>query len=125
MTREGFPDGPDGYPDGDPTQYANYGAAPDDPTGIAPTPADEPTGLAPAAPTESAPELAWSRGDGPGEEPVPYTGSDYSGADYSESDYAAPPPDSRPTVRIEPGAPTEVISAPWYRKPPVLFGIAA
>ena len=95
MTREGFPDGPDGYPDGDPTQYANYGAAPDDPTGIAPTPADEPTGLAPAAPTESAPELAWSRGDGPGEEPVPYTGSDYSGADYSESDYAAPPPDSR------------------------------
>ena len=125
MAREGFPDDPDGYPEGEPTQYAGYGAAPDDPTWIAPSASDAPTGLAPAAPTGAAAELAWSRDDGSGQEPVPYTGSDYTGADYSGSDYAGPQDYSRPTVRIDHGSDPGFLPTPWYRKPPLLFGIAA
>ncbi|MEI7518819.1 MAG: hypothetical protein WCJ98_10100, partial [Mycobacteriaceae bacterium] len=100
MARDGFPDDQDDYPAGEPTQYAAYTPAPDDPTGIAPVAPDAPTGLAPAArgaeaAGQGAPDsgaLAWSQDDGTGSEPVPYTGPDYTGPDYT-----VPQTDSRPT----------------------------
>ncbi|MBJ7401749.1 Hsp70 family protein, partial [Mycolicibacterium sp.] len=105
---------------------AMRGAATDAPTGLAPTVSDAPTGLAPTAlapvaaghaANESSGALAWSQDDGSSEEPVPYTGGDYT----------TPPADSRPTALIEPETETGFGSAllPWYRRPPLLFGIAA
>jgi hypothetical protein len=120
------------------------GAAPDAPTGLAPAADDPnaPTGLAPAAgdatgmapaswathgdpggegsPDATSRGLAWSEG-ATGAEPVPYTGPEY----------AAPPQGAtaaRPPVEFD--AETEQYDAaatplPWYRRPPLLFGIAA
>ena len=100
------------------------GAA-DSPTGIAP--AAWAAGTAGAAATESAADgapsatfraLAWSQDDASGQEPVPYVGDDYTfeGTEARpamafdaepETDYAEPAP------------------LPWYKRPPVLFGVAA
>lgn len=104
---------------------AMRGTVPDASTGLAAA-VDAPTGLAPTAwapavagyaAAESSDALAWSQDDGLSEEPVPYTGEDYT----------ASPADSRPTVLIDPDVETEFVPAevPWYRRPPLLFGIAA
>lgn len=107
---------------------------PADATTAAPVPPVDATRAAPAAsdtgetmftpaPTSDVPEpeLAWSQdGTGPGE-PVPYVGGepDYSYPDtgYSDTGYSAPPP----TEFAEPYA----TPLPWYRRPPVLFALAA
>ena len=120
---------------------AARGTASDAPTGLAPTAADAPTGLAPAAwavgaagqaATESASDgspsatyraLAWSQDDESGGEPVPYTGDEYYPPVPS-----APPTGPRPAVEYEPEDDGTVLLAgplPWYRRPPLLFGIAA
>jgi hypothetical protein len=120
---------------------AERGSVPDAPTGLAATAADAPTSLAPSAwasgtagqaATESASDgspsatfraLAWSQGEGAAEEPVPYAGGDYYGA----GDYAAET-GARPIVEFEPADQDTVLLAPplpWYRRPPLLFGIAA
>ncbi|MBI3690986.1 MAG: Hsp70 family protein, partial [Mycolicibacterium aromaticivorans] len=121
---------------------AARGGAPDAPTGMAVAAADAPTGLAPAAwaagaagaaATESATDgspsatfraLAWSQDDAPGAEPVPYSGEDYT-FDYAQQAQAT---GMRPMVEFEgPDEETELVAAPvpWYRRPPLLFGIAA
>ncbi|MGY4710944.1 Hsp70 family protein [Mycolicibacterium sp. CBM1] len=122
---------------------AARGGAPDAPTGMAVAAADAPTGLAPAAwaagtagaaATESATDgspsatfraLAWSQDDAPGSEPVPYSGEDYT-FDYAQQ--AQGGTGARPMVEFEPtDDETALVDAPvpWYRRPPLLFGIAA
>lgn len=122
---------------------AGRGTTPEAATALAPVSADAPTGLAPAswavraagqAATESASDgspsatyraLAWSQGDDGAEEPVPYSGADY---------YTGVPPESgaRPQTESEtqdryPDQDTVLVAPPlpWYRRPPLLFGIAA
>lgn len=74
-----------------------------------------------AAGSESAAfgELAWSQEDSRAGEPVPYSGADYtgSGADYTGG--TALPADSGA------GAPDQPGPVPWYKRPVVLFGLAA
>ena len=122
---------------------AARGSAPDAPTSMAIAAADAPTGLAPAAwaagtagaaATESATDgspsatfraLAWSQDDAPGEEPVPYSGDDYT-FDYAQQ--AQGPTGARPMVEFEPDDHETTLvdtPVPWYRRPPLLFGIAA
>ena len=117
---------------------AARGTAIDAPTSIAATAADAPTSLAPAAwaagtagqaagesasdgsPSATFRALAWSQGDDATEDPVPYAGADY----YPEVDYQP----ARPAVEFEPeDHDTVVVGAPppWYRRPPLLFGLAA
>lgn len=83
---------------------------------------DAPTSMAPAA-TGAAPALAWSQDEASGEEPVPYTGPEYSVATQTgpapESD-AAHPGDERDTELV-----TGSTIVPWYRRPTLLFGVAA
>jgi hypothetical protein len=122
---------------------AARGNAPESATAIAPVAADAATSIAPTAwaagaagqaATESASDgapsatyraLAWSEGDDATEEPVPYAGADY---------YTGPPPpsDVRPAVEFEranaePDEDTLLVAGPlpWYRRPPLLFGVAA
>ncbi|MEH3139256.1 MAG: Hsp70 family protein [Mycobacterium kyogaense] len=104
-------------------------------TGLAPA-AGEPTAMAPAAWAAGAAglaagqaaddgaasatfrALAWSQDDDLGSEPVPYTGADY---------VAASPDQARPSVAFSPDDDGHDEPAPlaWYKRPPVLFGIAA
>ncbi len=122
--------------------------APDAPTGLAPTAADAPTGLAPSAwaagvagsaATQSASDgspsatyraLAWSEDDGDtAGEPVPYLGEDYRAPEnYAPEHYPAAIP-TGPTVAVEnavaDGTTPAVGQLPWFRRPPLLFGIAA
>ena len=100
------------------------GAA-DSPTGIAP--AAWAAGAAGAAATESAADgapsatfraLAWSQDDASGQEPVPYVGDDYT----FEGTEARPPV----AFGTEPDTDyAEPVPLPWYKRPPVLFGVAA
>ena len=99
------------------------GAA-DSPTGIAP--AAWAAGAAGAAATESASDgapsatfraLAWSQDDASGQEPVPYVGDDYT----FEGTEARPPVAFGP----EPDDDLEPAPLPWYKRPPILFGVAA
>ena len=100
------------------------GAA-DSPTGIAP--AAWAAGTAGAAATESAADgapsatfraLAWSQDDASGQEPVPYVGDDYT----FEGTEARPAMafDAEPDADYAEPAPL-----PWYKRPPILFGVAA
>ncbi len=125
---------------------AARGTEPDSPTSIAVAAADAPTGLAPAAwaastagraATESASDgapsatyraLAWSQDDDVAKEPVPYAGEDYRPAPA----YPEYPPHTDPGLRpaadfdTEAGGPVvEPPLLPWYRRPALLFGIAA
>jgi hypothetical protein len=122
---------------------AARGIAPDAPTGMSVAAADAPTGLAPAAwaagaagaaATESATDgspsatfraLAWSQDDEAGEEPVPYSGEDYT-FDYAQQAQGAS--GARPMIEFDSDAQeTALVDAPvpWYRRPPLLFGVAA
>ncbi|MCG7595526.1 Hsp70 family protein [Mycobacterium sp. PSTR-4-N] len=103
-------------------------------TGLAPA-AGEPTAMAPAAWAAGAAglaagqaaddgaasatfrALAWSQDDDPAGEPVPYAGEDY----------VASPDPARPPVAFAPDETQydDVAPLPWYKRPPVLFGIAA
>lgn len=121
------------------------GGISDAPTGLAPIAAplaaDAPTNLAPTAwaaggagqaagesaadgsPSATYRALAWSQGQDGADEPVPYTGADY----YSAGDYAAET-GARPVIQFEPEHPDTAAVAPplpWFRRPPLLFGIAA
>ncbi len=121
---------------------ADRGLEADAPTGMAPTglapAADAPTGIAAAgwaaraaglAASESASDgtpsatfraLAWSQDDSPGAEPVPYSGEDYT--------FDQGPTDARPQVAFaheEEGYEPEPGPLPWYKRPPILFGVAA
>jgi hypothetical protein len=122
---------------------AARGSAPDAPTSIAVAAADAPTSLAPAAwaasaagqaATESASDgspsatyraLAWSQDDDATKEPVPYAGADY----HPRPEYgAAAPTGARPMVEFdteEHGTVADAPELPWYRRPALLFGIAA
>jgi len=105
------------------------------PTGLAPA-AGEPTAMAPVAWAAGAAglgagqaaddgaasatfrALAWSQDDDPNGEPVPYTGADYT----------APPADpARPAVAFEPEDDRQdgLAPLPWFKRPPILFGLAA
>lgn len=112
--------------------------APDAPTGLAPVHTavpEAPTGLAPSAwasaPGDASPDathraLAWSEDDDAGKEPVPYTGEDY----VTPANSPQAPTSARPMVEFEPehtdaGAVLVDETLPWYRRPPLLFGIAA
>jgi hypothetical protein len=111
----------------------------DAPTGLGMA-ADAPTGLAPAAwaagaaglaagesaadgaPSATFRALAWSEDDAPAAEPVPYTGEDYSADIYTG------PTDVRPPVGFTPQEQqyaAEPAPLPWYKRPPILFGVAA
>ena len=114
----------------------------DAPTGLAPA-ADEPTAMGPAAWTagaaglaagESAGDgassatfraLAWSQDDESTGDPLPYTGDDYT----SSPTYADPGATAaRPPVAFTPGGDgyqDELAPLPWYKRPPLLFGVAA
>ncbi|AFM15218.1 molecular chaperone [Mycolicibacterium chubuense NBB4] len=122
---------------------ANLSLAADAPTGMAPA-ADAATAMAPAAwaagaaglaATESADDgassatfraLAWSQDDAADADPVPYTGDDYT----SPSAYAGATA-ARPAVAFGPGEggdgqePDDLAPLPWYKRPAVLFGVAA
>jgi Hsp70 protein len=121
------------------TAAAASGFGADAPTGMGPV-ADAPTGLAPtmgwvagapqagpppAGPpqdaTASAASLAWSQDEPGSGEPVPYAGGDYP------SDYVGPT-DARPQVAFaheeEDDLPDSEPLA-WYKRPPILFGVAA
>lgn len=112
------------------------------------TAADAPTGLAPTAwaadaagraaaesasdgsPSATYRALAWSQDDD-ADEPVPYVGEEYSSPGYGPGyeDAGYPPPamsGAGPTVQLPPpdGA-AGPAGNPWYRRPPLLFGIAA
>ncbi|TRW77878.1 Hsp70 family protein [Mycolicibacterium sp. 018/SC-01/001] len=109
-------------------------------TGLAPA-AGEPTAMAPAAwaagaaglaAGEAADDgaasatfraLAWSQDDDLGSEPVPYTGADYvSSAGANAPDPARPPVAFAPEDDRYDDGPAPLA---WYKRPPVLFGIAA
>lgn len=121
---------------------AARGNAAETATAIAPVAADVPTSLAPTAwavgtagqaATESASDgspsatyraLAWSQSEDAAEEPVPYVGEDYH--------VGTPPSGSGPVVEFDRGpvefeddAAVPAGPLPWYRRPPLLFGIAA
>ena len=122
-------------------------AAADAPTGLAPAAADALTGLAPAAwaastasraASESASDgspsatyraLAWSQDDDATKEPVPYAGEDYRPTPaYSPSAPVADPyTGAGPTVDFGElaTAPVGPPPLPWYRRPALIFGIAA
>ena len=99
----------------------------DAPTGVAAT--AWAAGVQAAAAGESASDgdqsatfraLAWSQDDSNAPEPIPYSGSDYL-FDPGSTEPAAPgaePPDEA-GYRVEPAPLT------WYRRPVVLFGLAA
>ncbi len=83
-------------------------------------------GAAGAAATESATDgdqsatfraLAWSQDDSKAHEPVPY-----AGADYSYSSYPAPGSGGFDDSAAQPIEPEPL---PWYKRPVVLFGLAA
>ncbi len=130
---------------------ANLSLGADTPTGLAPA-AEAPTAVGSAAwaagvaglavgesavdgaPSATFRALAWSQDDESTEDPLPYTGDDYT----SSSSYpgqgvtpAPPPVDFTPEAGgyqyefgvdkpdREPGL------LPWYKRPPVLFGVAA
>ena len=124
-----------------------------DATGMAPV-ADAPTGMASSAwalgaagraASESASDgspsatfraLAWSQDDAAEKDPVPYSGEDYtfdagtSGAwDGGGWDgESSSPTGARPQLQFDrTDSRTAVVDqpAPWYRRPPLLFGIAA
>jgi cell division ATPase FtsA len=116
---------------------ADRGLAADAPTGMAAA-ADTPTSMAAAgwaagaaglAASESASDgaasatfraLAWSQGDSPGGELVPYSGEDYT--------FDQGPTDARPQVAFaheEEGYEPEPGPLPWYKRPAILFGAAA
>lgn len=121
---------------------ANQSLAADAPTGLAPA-ADSPTAMGPAAwaagaaglaASESASDgassatfraLAWSQDDVSAGDPLPYTGEDYtSPAAYGGAGDTA----ARPPVAFSPdddGYPDELAPLPWYKRPPLLFGVAA
>ncbi|WP_409370951.1 Hsp70 family protein [Mycolicibacterium vanbaalenii] len=120
---------------------ANQSLATDAPTGMAPA-ADAPTamghaawaaGAAGLAATESAGDgassatfraLAWSQDDDAAGDPLPYTGEDYTVA----GGYADPGTAARPSVDFAGQDDTytdELAPLPWYKRPPVLFGVAA
>lgn len=131
------------------------GADPTARTGLATAVTDAPTSLAPAAwaagaagaaATESASDgspsatfraLAWSQDDPGAGDPVPYTGDEYQQPTPTTGEYPGGgyphtgefPPMTGRTVEFGPGrdATTELVPAPlpWYRRPPLLFGIAA
>ena len=111
MARDGSPDDPQ-YPEGEPTQYAGREVGPSDPTMAAPAP----------QPPESPEQLAWSQGDD-ASEPVPYIG-DTTGGEYTAPGYQIP---TGPTAELAPDdrAVPAGAALPWYRRPPLLFGIAA
>ncbi|MBU3751502.1 MAG: molecular chaperone, partial [Mycobacterium sp.] len=113
--------------------------APDAPTAVASRAADAATTVAPTAwsvgaagqtatepaaagvPSATHRALAWSQSE-PAEEPVPYAGDDYYGAETGV------PPGAGQMVEFEPAdvMPDELAAAlPWYRRPPILFGVAA
>ncbi|MDZ4270516.1 MAG: Hsp70 family protein, partial [Mycobacterium sp.] len=113
----------------------------DVPTGMAPA-ADAPTAMGPAAwaagaaglaAGEAADDgassatfraLAWSPDDDPAGVPLPYTGGDYTAAGaYADPGATA----ARPPVAFagEDGYDDEPALLPWYKRPPVLFGVAA
>lgn len=117
-------------------------SAPDAPTSIAVPAADAPTSLAPAAwasstagraagesaadgsPSATFRALAWSQDDDAAAEPVPYVGEEYT----SRPEYgAAAPTGPRPMIEFEAEPETVSVAAdlPWYRRPALLFGIAA
>ena len=122
---------------------ASRGTALDAPTSIAVTAADAPTSLAPTAwaastagqaagesasdgsPSATYRALAWSQDDDATAEPVPYSGYDY----YRRPDYSAPPATgARPMVEFDTGDHDTVAvepALPWFRRPAMLFGIAA
>ncbi len=126
--------------------------AADTPTSLAPS--AWAVGAAGQAATESASDgspsatfraLAWSQDDPATGEPVPYagadyhdpapypgadyTGSGYTGSGYTGSGYVPPMTEGRPAIEFGPDreSATELVPAalPWYRRPPLLFGIAA
>lgn len=121
---------------------ANQSLAADAPTGLAPA-ADSPTAMGPAAwaagaaglaASESASDgassatfraLAWSQDDVSAGDPLPYTGEDYTApAAYGGAGDTA----ARPPVAFSPdddGYPDELAPLPWYKRPPLLFGVAA
>ncbi|OBK75719.1 Hsp70 family protein, partial [Mycobacterium sp. 1274761.0] len=111
----------------------------DAPTGL--SAAADATGIAPAAwaagaaglaASESAADgspsatfraLAWSQDDAAGEEPVPYTGADYAADAYTGPTGPRPPMAFAPGE--EPPYESEPAPLPWYKRPTLLFGIAA
>lgn len=124
---------------------ASTAADPQAKTGLAVTAADAPTSLAPSAwavgtagkaATESASDgspsatfraLAWSQDDPAANEPVPYTGGEYTAAG-PEVGYGSPMTQGRAPIEFGPDrAPSDELAPglPWYRRPPLLFGIAA
>lgn len=129
---------------------ARGGMAHDAPTGMAPAVGDAPTGVAPTAwaagaagraanesasdgsPSATFRALAWSQDDKtPGSEPVPYSGEDYTfdQSGWADQDEAPGGTSPRPMLEFETkGESTALDDAPpipWYRRPPLLFGIAA
>lgn len=122
---------------------AARGTAPEAPTSIAVAAADAPTSLAPSAwaastagqaagesasdgsPSATFRALAWSQDDDAVGEPVPYVGKDYD----CRPEYGPPAATgARPEVEFEADDHDTVLAAPllpWYRRPALLFGIAA
>lgn len=120
---------------------ASRGTALDAPTSMAVAAADAPTSLAPAAwaastagqaagesasdgsPSATYRALAWSQDDDATVEPVPYSGDDY----YPRPDDGAPPATgARPMVEFDTSDTVAGEPAlPWYRRPAMIFGIAA
>lgn len=107
-----------------PTGMAPTGmaAAADVPTAMGPA-VDAPTALGPAAPVAGG-ALAWSQDEDGVQDPLPYTGADYtSSAAYGDGATGA-----RPPVAFAPGDDgysDDLPPLPWYKRPPVLFGLAA
>lgn len=117
-------------------------AAADAPTGMSPA-ADIPTAMGPAAWAAGAAglaagqsagdgassatfrALAWSQDDDPAGDPLPYTGADYTAAPT----YADPSATSaRPPIAFAPEDDEyqdDLAPLPWYKRPPLLFGLAA
>lgn len=120
-----------------------------DATGMAPA-ADAPTGMASSAwavgsagraASESASDgspsatfraLAWSQDDDVEKDPVPYSGDDYTFDPGPSAGWVDEPPASpsgaRPQLQFDHTNSRTAIAdepTPWYRRPPLLFGIAA
>ncbi len=125
---------------------AARGTAPDSPTSIAVAAADAPTGLAPAAwaastagraASESASDgapsatyraLAWSQDDDATKEPIPYAGEDYQPAPPHPEPAPYTDHGVRPAVEVDTDVHGYAVEPPllrWYRRPALIFGIAA
>ncbi|MGH9058859.1 MAG: Hsp70 family protein, partial [Acidimicrobiales bacterium] len=107
----------------------NLAAAADVPTGMAPsawaagaTVAAKDQSAADGAKSATFRALAWSQDDSAADEPVPYSGTDYASG-YGQGDTGARPAAEFETVDDDRAVEPEPLA--WYRRPAVLFGLAA